>query len=614
MRFYLQKIRTLFCFIACSLFIFSIGFGDVIYLKNGRKVTGDIVSETETLISVKTILGRVVVKQKDIVKIQREEAETNHVRNGDYLVNRGEFNAAVGEYEAALRLDPTNSDVALKLSDAKQKAAQAVSAIMAPDFAKADDFMSKGFYNSAIREYRTVAKQHEDNPTYDTEANIKIKNLANIMVTKAEDLASRQDYNKAFEIYQQSTAILPSDLAEFTKEKYDGALSSFFADADKAYDKQQYASAVLAYNKAATNYPGEFVRQAVSDRISRISVDLTYKAPVEDVSQYLCRAQFVSDPEVVARLGNAPGNFQNMEYVLDNTYRVTGIAENGNIDMDWTVNKTSFTILDAQGQKQTIPVLFAESQNITPGYGFSYLTKKMESGEITPLGYFSKPIDLAKIIHSKGLTGERMDQNSFTGTIFLLSRFPVVQPKKVKVGDTWTEQVNEKRNIGPLELNTVGEINYTLSSFEIMQGRDCAKLAINMKMTHTLKGTIGGLSGQQQNVDVTLDSPFSGFCYIDHFQKKLVQYDVTGEVKMKGQILGIQSVIPQGIMPGLGTRRGGGEGGGLGGGILAPQVQSQQELPEVSIKVVLQRDLLEANGETGTPFSAPVPVTPLLSK
>src|SRR5271154_4858475 len=101
MRFYCHKICAPFCFLICSLFMFSIGYGDVIYLKNGRKVTGDIISETESLISVKTVLGRVVVKQKDIVKIQREEAETNHVRNGDYLETRGEFNGAVAEYEAA---------------------------------------------------------------------------------------------------------------------------------------------------------------------------------------------------------------------------------------------------------------------------------------------------------------------------------------------------------------------------------------------------------------------------------------------------------------------------------------------------------------------------------
>ena len=85
MKFYFHKLRVPFCFLVCALFIFSIGYGDVIYLKNGRKVSGDIVSETESLISVKTVLGRVVIKQKDIVKIQREEAETNHVRNGDSL-------------------------------------------------------------------------------------------------------------------------------------------------------------------------------------------------------------------------------------------------------------------------------------------------------------------------------------------------------------------------------------------------------------------------------------------------------------------------------------------------------------------------------------------------
>ena len=235
--------------------------------------------------------------------------------------------------------------MAIKLSDAKQKAAQAVSASMAPDFAKGDNFMTKGFYDSAIREYRAVVKQHEDNPAYETEANAKIKNLANVMITKAADLASRQDYNKSFEIYQQSTAILPPELAELTKEKYEGALISFFTDANGRYENGRYAWAILAYNKADINYPGEPVRQAVADRINRISVNLTYQASVDENSKYLCRAQFVSNPDVVARLGTAPGNFQNMEYQLDNDFRVTGTAENGNIALDWTVDKNFLILL-----------------------------------------------------------------------------------------------------------------------------------------------------------------------------------------------------------------------------------------------------------------------------
>lgn len=623
MKLYFQKIILTVCFFAFALFFLSTGYADVIYLKNGRKVTGDIISETETMVSVKTVLGRVVIKQKDIVKIQREEAETNHVRNGDYLMTRGEFSGAVSEYEAALRLDPANPEVATKLADAKQKTAEAVSQGMAPQFAKGDDFASKGFYDSALREYRAVVKQHEGDPSFTTEGDAKIKKLADIMMAKAAELANQQDYNKSFEIYQQSTAILPAELAELAKEKYDGAQGTLFADADRAYDNGQYAAAAVAYNKALFNYPGEPVRQAVNDRIARIEVDLTYHVPVEDVTRYICRAEYVSDPDVVARLGTAPGNFQNMEWTVDNTYHVTEITNNGDIDIDWTINKMGCTVVEASGQKDTIPIVVSDVPST--GYGFGHFTRKTVSGEMTPQGYFVKQVDFTNLISSKGLLGERMDQNSFTGSIFLLSRYPLVQSKKVKVGDTWSEQVNEKRNIGPLELNTIGEIDYTLAGFEIIQGRDCAKLAMNMKITHTLRGTIGGVNGQQQNVDVTLNSPYSGFCYIDHRQKKIVQYSVNGDVEMKGQILGIQSIIPQNIIPeGIGRRfrqgegRGGGEGGGGqaegrggGGGILAPQVQSQQALPDVVVKVALERDLIEESGSTpALPPAAPVTMAP----
>ena len=97
---------------------------------------GSIISETETEVVVKTVIGRAKINKKEISKIQREEAEITHIRNGDYLMLRGDYSSAITEYESALRLDPANPDIAVKLSEARKKAAEATSAKMAPDFAK----------------------------------------------------------------------------------------------------------------------------------------------------------------------------------------------------------------------------------------------------------------------------------------------------------------------------------------------------------------------------------------------------------------------------------------------------------------------------------------------
>ena len=608
---YAKRILIISLLLLFILPFFITAKADLVYLKNGRRITGDIFSETESQISIKTVLGRMVVKKKDIAKIQREEQEVTHVRNGDYHMTRNEFNLAINEYEAAARLAPYNPEISTKLSEAKRKAAEALSASMAPDFAKADDLLAKGYYESAIKEYKLVPKLKNDDAQFTAEADAKIRNTANVMMTRASELFSQQDYNKAFEVYSQATTFLSDELVKDAKQKFDESLANFFMEADQALKNKQYSKAIAEYNKLQYTYPGDAVRSAIKTRTDGIDMEMSYETNTTSATNYILRAQFNADPMMVSNMGNAPGVFQQMEFVLDNTYRVDSLDEGGNINLEMTVNSANATQIALTGQKQNFP--------------FPSIKNKKVMGSTNVQGKFAKPLDFGKILYNKGINGDRLDQNAFIGVIGSICRLPVVKSGKFKVADEWVETLNEKRSVGPLELITSGQIIYKFAGFETVASRDCMKLSMDCKYNSSLKGTMAGAEGQQQNLNLTFDTPVTGYAYVDYNDKILVRYSVNGNITLKGSVLGITAIQGQpqggGMRPGMGPGMGPegmpmdmpGKGGPMRpdfGGVATPaqtQYQTQQNMiPDINIGVSIDQNLVAYTLDT----SAAQPTVP----
>lgn len=584
--------RKLFILVI-TIFLFqlnSILIADVIHLKNGRRVSGQIILETETQVTLKTVLGRMVIKRDDIARIQREEDKIIHIRNGDYFMARGDYDSAIGQYEIALQADPTNPDVAFKLADARRKAASALSERIAPEFARGDEFLNRGFFDSAIREYNNVVQHHNNDPVYVAEAEKKIKNVATKMLHRATELAYQNDYNRSFELFQQAIDILPKELSLQSRQNFDEVLNQFFAEPDRAFNNGQFSQAILGYNQLTLTYPGEQVRHVVRNRMERITVDLTYQWEPEENWDYITRAQFSIDPPALAMLGTLPGVFQQMEFVLDNSYRIIDTTGDGNMELEWTLNNGNLMILEPTGRRQN--------------FNLPDFTGKQLSGQISPRGDFTRDLNITRVVYNTGITGERLDQNSFVALISLLPRLPVVKPGQLRIGDNWIEGVNERRNMGPLELSTNGQIEYNFAGFETLAGRDCSRLNIEMRLTHILRGIMGSAEeGNQQNVDLTLETPLTGTAFICHNQGEIVRYALNGNINMRGQILGVQTIQQQQILDPVML-----QGEGMGpmtefGGELAPrhmpQTQTrQQTLPEVSVRVLLERNLVQPSTAT----------------
>jgi tetratricopeptide (TPR) repeat protein len=501
-------------------FICGLGSADILYLKNGRKVTGEIFAESDYQVSIKNVLGRMVVLKKNIIRIEREDAQITHQRNGDYLMTRGDYNNAILEYQSALRLDPSNEGIQTKLENARTKAAEALSASMAPDFAAGDDNLKKGFYESAFKEYKSVPARHEDDPAYAAEANRKIRNLANAMITNANELAYQQDYNKAFEIFAKATTIFSDDLQENAVKAFEQVKDNLFVEADQYLKSGEYAKAVAEFNKLTFAYPGEAMREAVKARLDQISVDLTYESDSSLVLQYLNRSQFNLDAMAMSRVWYNEGNFQQLDILFDYNQKIEGTDETGDMTASLSVNKASLVILNPKGEKQVIPM--------------NDLPVKKVQGTIASNGKSVKPFDFGKIVYNKGIKGDRVDQNVFTGFLGLMARTPMLKSGPAKVGDEWTEAVNEKRMVGSLELTTNGQIKYKLTGYETFMGRDCVKLTMESQLTHMLFGTVVEGEGQQHAVNLQFETPLSGYAYYDHNQKILVRSNMNGDMIMKG--------------------------------------------------------------------------------
>lgn len=588
--------------------ICGLSSADMIYLKNGRKVTGEIFAESDYQVSIKNVLGRMVVLKKNIVRIEREDAQVTHLRNGDFLMTRGDYNNAILEYQSALRMDPSNEALQSKLEAARVKAAEALSASMAPDFAAGDDNLAKGFYESAYKEYKAAPAKRDEDPAYVAESNRKIRNLAAVMLTNANELAYQQDYNKAFEVFEKATTLFTDDLLDNAVKAFAQAQDNLFVEADQNLKSGDYAKAVAELNKMTFAYPGESMRDSVKSRLDQINVDLSYETDSTLILQYLNRAQFSLDATAMMKVWYNEGIFQQADFIFDYNQRVEGTDESGDLATSLSVNKASVSVLTPKGEKSVIPL--------------TDLPNKTVKGSMGVDGKIIKPLDIGKVVYNKGIKGDRVDQNAFTGFLGWMARTPMMKTGPTKIGDEWTEAVNEKRAVGSLELTTNGQIKYKLTGFETFMGRDCAKITMESQLSHMLFGTVVEGEGQQQTVNLLFDTPLSGYAYFDHNQKILVRSNMNGDMSIKGSYLetktnqqqeGQQQAAPMmdGMMmaPGMdpmamGANRMAGEG--MMRPMMGPMGQQQQQqvpgspmsVPQLKVRAMAEVSLLSVSVET----------------
>ncbi len=94
---------------------------DVITLEDGRQITGQIIEETPTKVTIKVPYGSFSLERSRILRIEKQSPLDYHLAQGDYFADKGEFNVALREYREAVRLAPDDKNAKAKLASGLAK-------------------------------------------------------------------------------------------------------------------------------------------------------------------------------------------------------------------------------------------------------------------------------------------------------------------------------------------------------------------------------------------------------------------------------------------------------------------------------------------------------------
>ncbi|HOX07543.1 MAG TPA: hypothetical protein PK280_14170 [Planctomycetota bacterium] len=94
---------------------------DVITLEDGRQITGQIIEETPTKVTIKVPYGSFSMERSRILSIEKQSPLDYHLAQGDNFADRGEFAVALREYREAVRLAPDDKNARAKLASGLAK-------------------------------------------------------------------------------------------------------------------------------------------------------------------------------------------------------------------------------------------------------------------------------------------------------------------------------------------------------------------------------------------------------------------------------------------------------------------------------------------------------------
>lgn len=109
----------------------TIVYSDLIIMKNGNSVQGIIKDEKSDSYLVKLPLGEVTLKKSDVKEIKRLPAEEACLNLGNKFVESHNFEAAMAEYNKALKINPKYMPAKDAISAAKKKRSEYESRIKA---------------------------------------------------------------------------------------------------------------------------------------------------------------------------------------------------------------------------------------------------------------------------------------------------------------------------------------------------------------------------------------------------------------------------------------------------------------------------------------------------
>ncbi|MDI6782528.1 MAG: hypothetical protein QME64_00335 [bacterium] len=559
-----MKTRTQFFTVSISVGLFlvfalsQISLADIIILKNGRRINGDIIGESPTNITVKSVVGTTTLNRNLISEILKEEQEVNHIRNGDYYMDKGEYAAATTEYAAALRLNPNLIEVEQKLNEAKSKLAQSTIDRLAPAFAQGDRLLSKGFYDDAVKSFRDAIRTHPE-PEYQMEANRKIEEVCRALIAKGDDYSAMKNYNPALEMYAKVTIFNSGELAMQSSEKMKGLSASLFGEGDAYLGAQDLVKASQGYQQIAASYPGNYVDAFVKEKMKQLSVRLRYKPKAGDQWKYKMSQKNAMKLPMGGQ--NMPQSMMNMDMdfstiLLNKVDKIEGDEIDLVASLENVKASTNFG-----GTKQNLPIPNLQQKS------FAY--------SVSNLGKPIRTADLSSITGEGMLGTESMYAGVGSGYLTTLPQ------DTVRVGDKWIEPINQQINLGSMgKMNLNGRIRYTLLGFENMAKFPCAKIEgkfedIRMTFSGNMKPT-PDQPAQPMNMNVTMNG--TGTIYFAYNEGKMVRNSTSMNLEIQismysgGEmpVAPTSGPYPGGPPMGLGNIEGPAMPPELGGGLMRP--------------------------------------------
>lgn len=220
---------------------------------------------------------------------------------GDTFFNNKEYQEAIVEYEAGLKLKPQDPYTTDHLKKAKARLEAKIKAD--EDYSKfitsGDNYFKAKDYLNAKGSYQLAIDSKPDDPyargklkeTMDLLRSMKASNiLYDVAIASAEKLYQAKDYEKAMAEFENAGKILPNEKYPkdrvneiikimIDKQANDEMYARSLAAADKLYNSKGFQNALLEYQKANSYKPDE---QYPKDRIKELTALLTAMKAKDD--------------------------------------------------------------------------------------------------------------------------------------------------------------------------------------------------------------------------------------------------------------------------------------------------------------------------------------------
>jgi tetratricopeptide (TPR) repeat protein len=169
------------------------------------------------------------------------------VKRGDQYSEAGMWDKAEAEYQAALKLEPGDTDVQIKLKKVREKKS-------GEHLARGKALLARGEIEAGLAVIQQAAQLAPDN----TEAQRALTDANAQALNKAEELLSTPDSRKAFDLTQLVLAGSPNDpRAKSVDESVRDTLAEqSYAAAEQFRDKGKKGNALMEYAACVTYRPG----------------------------------------------------------------------------------------------------------------------------------------------------------------------------------------------------------------------------------------------------------------------------------------------------------------------------------------------------------------------